>query len=200
MASGPEMISLAGGMPNGAMFPIRKCLSKFKCLFNRIFLYISPSHQNNLYWMHKKWLVNESRWTRNSAVSSSISDGIAVFKGWRDTISMSDVLEQKFISFFYSCQPIKKAVLDLPVSSVISIRSELIIMVKAHLATISTPGLLNSIITHFKMSSSVSTGSQNGLEMLLGSLLNEGDGILTDDPMYPGTKAILRSVHTSLSV
>ena len=101
---------------------------------------------------------------------------------------------------FYSSQPIKKAVLDLPVSSVISICSELIITVKAHLATISTPGLLNSIITHFKMSSSVSTGSQNGLEMLLGSLLNEGDGILTDDPMYPGTKAILRSGHTSLSV
>ena len=48
------------------------------------------------------------------------------------------------------------------------------------------------------MSKSVSTGSQNGLEMLLGSLLNEGDGILTDDPMYPGTKAILRSENTTL--
>jgi hypothetical protein len=31
--------------------------------------------------MHRKWLVNESRWTRNTAVSSSTSDGIAVFKG-----------------------------------------------------------------------------------------------------------------------
>ena len=99
---------------------------------------------------------------------------------------------------FYSSQPIKKVVLDLQVSCVISTRSELIITVKAHLARISTPGLFYSTLSHFKMSKSVSTGSQNGLEMLLGSLLNEGDGILTDDPMYPGTKAILRSENTIL--
>lgn len=99
---------------------------------------------------------------------------------------------------FNSSQPIKKVVLDLQVSCVISTRSELIITVKAHLVRISTPGLLNSILSQFKLSKSVSTGSQNGLEMLLGSLLNEGDGILTDDPMYPGTKAILRSENTTL--
>jgi len=37
----------------------------------------------------------------------------------------------------------------------------------------------------------VSVGSQNGLEMLLTSLVNRGDGILLDEPCYPGTKAIL---------
>jgi hypothetical protein len=110
---------------------------------------------------------------------------------------MPDVSSLKFMAF-YSSQPIKKVVLDLQVSCVIWTRSELIITVKAHLVRISTPGLLDSILSQFKMSKSVSTGSQNGLEMLLGSLLNEGDGILTDDPMYPGTKAILRSENTIL--
>jgi len=37
----------------------------------------------------------------------------------------------------------------------------------------------------------VSVGSQNGLEMLLSSLINPMDGILLDEPCYPGTKAIL---------
>ena len=37
----------------------------------------------------------------------------------------------------------------------------------------------------------VSVGSQNGLEMLLSSLINPSDGILLDEPCYPGTKAIL---------
>ena len=37
----------------------------------------------------------------------------------------------------------------------------------------------------------VSVGSQNGLEMLLSSLINPLDGILLDEPCYPGTKAIL---------
>lgn len=44
----------------------------------------------------------------------------------------------------------------------------------------------------------VSVGSQNGLEMLLSSIISEGDGILVDDPIYPGTKAILRPIGANV--
>lgn len=44
----------------------------------------------------------------------------------------------------------------------------------------------------------VTVGSQNGLEMLLGSIISNGDGILVDDPIYPGTKAILRPLGAEM--
>ena len=44
----------------------------------------------------------------------------------------------------------------------------------------------------------VSVGSQNGLEMLLSSLVDHGDGILLDEPCYPGTKAILGPLGASM--
>ena len=44
----------------------------------------------------------------------------------------------------------------------------------------------------------VSVGSQNGLEMLLASIISPGDGILVDDPIYPGTKAILRPIGANI--
>ena len=34
--------------------------------------------------------------------------------------------------------------------------------------------------------------------MLMGSLISPGDGIFVDDPIYPGTKAILRPLHANI--
>jgi len=44
----------------------------------------------------------------------------------------------------------------------------------------------------------VAVGSQNGLEMLLQSLISPGDGILVDDPIYPGTKMILNPLGANM--
>ena len=49
-----------------------------------------------------------------------------------------------------------------------------------------------------EIGSFVSVGSTHALEMLLCSIINEGDGILVDDPIYPGTKAILRPIGANI--
>ncbi|CBY13605.1 unnamed protein product [Oikopleura dioica] len=124
MVSGPEMISLAGGMPNGAMFPISGLSMK-----------VDGSE------------IQLSQAQLATALQYSSSLGLASFLRHLDSLRTHYHGESSFSDNIDTC---------------------------------------------------VSTGSQNGLEMLLGSLLNEGDGILTDDPMYPGTKAILRPLGASI--
>jgi len=124
MASGPDMISLAGGMPNPSKFPI---------------------------------------------------DSIAIGVSGKN-LQMSDTMLAKGLQYAPSRG------LPMFVEQLNGIRREY--HGKSELES--------------EIDSCVSVGSQNGLEMLLQTIISPGDGIFVDDPIYPGTKAILKPIGANM--